>query len=68
MITAELDPTQLPPSGMDALVPSLTKHLVRSCGHWTQEEKPDEVNTAIVAKRGRSAAAERVYCLSTRPR
>jgi pimeloyl-ACP methyl ester carboxylesterase len=53
MITAELDPTQLPPSGMDALVPSLTKHLVRSCGHWTQEEKPDEVNAAIVAWRRR---------------
>jgi pimeloyl-ACP methyl ester carboxylesterase len=53
MITAELDPTQLPPSGMDALVPNLTKHLVRGCGHWTQEEKPDEVNDTIVAWRRR---------------
>ena len=53
MITAELDPTQLPPSGMDALVPNLTKHLVHSCGHWKQEEKPDEVNAAIVAWRRR---------------
>jgi pimeloyl-ACP methyl ester carboxylesterase len=53
MITAELDPTQLPASGMDALVPNLTKHLVRGCGHWTQEEKPDEVNATIIDWRRR---------------
>jgi pimeloyl-ACP methyl ester carboxylesterase len=53
MITAELDPTQLPPSGMDALVPNLTTHLVHGCGHWTQEEKPEEVSATIVAWRRR---------------
>jgi len=53
MITAELDPALVPPSGMDALVPNLTKHLVRGCGHWTQEEKPDEVNATIIAWRRR---------------
>ena len=38
---------------MDALVPNLTKHLVHSCGYWTKEEKPDEVNAAIIAWRRR---------------
>ncbi len=55
MITAELDPVQTPASaeGMESLVPNLTKHLVRGCGHWTQEERPEEVNATIVDWRRR---------------
>jgi pimeloyl-ACP methyl ester carboxylesterase len=50
MIMAELDAV-LPPSaadGMEAFVPLLEKTLIRGSGHWTQQEKPDEVNRAIL--------------------
>lgn len=50
MIMAELDAV-LPPSaadGMDKLVPDLEKYLVKGSGHWTQQEKPDEVSRVIV--------------------
>lgn len=52
MITAELDPVLRPEmaAGMEAWVPNLrATHLVRDCGHWTQQEKPDEVNAALLA-------------------
>lgn len=55
MIMAELDAVQ-PPSaaeGMERLVPDLEKHLIRDCGHWTQEEKPDEVSAKLLEWRGR---------------
>jgi pimeloyl-ACP methyl ester carboxylesterase len=56
MIMAELDAVQTPASadGMERLVPNLTRHLVRGSGHWTQEEKPDEVNATIIAWRRRT--------------
>ena len=50
MIMAELDAV-LPPSmadGMERLVPDLEKHLVRNSGHWTQQEKPDEVSALLI--------------------
>jgi pimeloyl-ACP methyl ester carboxylesterase len=50
MIMAELDAV-LPPSaadGMETYVPNLEKHLIKGSGHWTQQEKPDEVNRAIL--------------------
>ena len=50
MITAELDAV-LPPSaaeGMPALISDLETHLVTGSGHWTQQEKPDEVNRVIL--------------------
>ena len=50
MIMAELDAV-LPPSmadGMERLVPDLEKHLVRDSGHWTQQEKPDEVSAKLI--------------------
>jgi pimeloyl-ACP methyl ester carboxylesterase len=50
MIMAELDAV-LPPSaadGMETFVPNLEKTLIRGSGHWTQQEKPDEVNRAIL--------------------
>jgi pimeloyl-ACP methyl ester carboxylesterase len=34
--------------GMEAFVPDLEKHLIKDCGHWTQAEKPDELNRVII--------------------
>ncbi len=50
MIMAELDAV-LPPSaadGMEAYVPDLEKTLIEGSGHWTQQEKPEAVNQAIL--------------------
>ena len=50
MIMAEND-VVLPPSaadGMEKLVPDLEKYLVRGSGHWTQQEKPDEVSAKLI--------------------
>lgn len=49
MIMAENDVVLRPAmaDGMEALVPDLEKHLVRNCGHWTQQEHPDETNRVI---------------------
>jgi pimeloyl-ACP methyl ester carboxylesterase len=50
MISAELDAV-LPPwmsTGMEKLVPDLTRHLVVGSGHWTQQERPDEVSRIIL--------------------
>ncbi|HEY6417519.1 MAG TPA: alpha/beta hydrolase [Candidatus Binataceae bacterium] len=50
MITAELDPVLRPEmaEGMKEWVPNLRKTvLVKGSGHWTQQEKPAEVNAAI---------------------
>jgi pimeloyl-ACP methyl ester carboxylesterase len=41
--------------GMDQLVPNLKQHIpnlretiiLNGCGHWTQQERPDEVNSAL---------------------
>ena len=55
MIMAENDAV-LPPSaadGMEKIVPDLEKYLVRDSGHWTQQEKPEEVSGKIVEWRGR---------------
>ena len=50
MIMAENDAV-LPPSaadGMEKLIPDLEKYLVRGSGHWTQQEKPDEVSAKLI--------------------
>jgi microsomal epoxide hydrolase/non-specific protein-tyrosine kinase len=55
MIMAENDAV-LPPSatdGMERLVPDLEKHLVRDSGHWTQQEKPQEVSDKLIEWRRR---------------
>jgi pimeloyl-ACP methyl ester carboxylesterase len=55
MIMAENDAV-LPPSaadGMDSLIPDLEKYLVRGSGHWTQQEKPDEVSAKLIEWRRR---------------
>jgi len=51
MITAELDIVLRPEmaNGMQAWVPNLRKTvLIESSGHWTQQEKPEEVNRAML--------------------
>jgi pimeloyl-ACP methyl ester carboxylesterase len=55
MIMAENDAV-LPPSaadGMEKLIPDLEKYLVRDSGHWTQQEKPEEVSTKLIEWRRR---------------
>lgn len=50
MIMAENDAV-LPPSaaeGMEKIVPDLEKYLVRDSGHWTQQEKPEEVSAKLI--------------------
>jgi len=50
MIMAENDAV-LPPSaaeGMERMVPDLEKYLVRGSGHWTQQEKPEEVSAKLI--------------------
>jgi len=34
--------------GMETYCPDLEKHIIADCGHWTQAEKPDELNALIV--------------------
>jgi pimeloyl-ACP methyl ester carboxylesterase len=51
MITAELDIVLRPEmaNGMQMLVPNLRKTvLIEGSGHWTQQEKPEEVNRAML--------------------
>ena len=50
MICAENDPVLTPAmaDGMEARVPALTKVVVANCGHWTQQERPEEVNAAVL--------------------
>jgi len=41
----------LPPStvqGMERIVPDLERHIVPDCGHWTQQERPAEVNRLMI--------------------
>jgi len=50
MVCAENDPILIPASaeGMEKYVPDLTKKLIKDCGHWTQQEQPEEVNRLII--------------------
>jgi len=34
--------------GMTSLVTDLEIHMLQNCGHWSQQEKPDEVNRLIL--------------------
>jgi pimeloyl-ACP methyl ester carboxylesterase len=55
MIMAENDRV-LPPSaadGMENIIPDLEKYLVHGSGHWTQQEKPDEVSAKLIEWRRR---------------
>jgi pimeloyl-ACP methyl ester carboxylesterase len=46
MVTAECDPVLRPQlaAGMQAFVPDLETVMLEKCGHWTQQEKPEELN------------------------
>jgi pimeloyl-ACP methyl ester carboxylesterase len=50
MITAEKDAVLSPAmaEGMPGQIGDLEMHMVRDSGHWTQQEKPDEVNRLIL--------------------
>ena len=50
MITAELDFVLWPEQtlGMERWVPNLKRVQVKGSGHWTQQEKPREVNAALL--------------------
>jgi pimeloyl-ACP methyl ester carboxylesterase len=50
MIMAEDDVVLSPAmaDGMERFVPDLERKLIRHCGHWTQQEHPDEVNTIMI--------------------
>ena len=50
MIMAENDVVLRPAmaDGMEAMVPNLERYLVKNCGHWTQQEHPEETNRVIV--------------------
>ncbi len=51
MIMAEDDVVLSPAmaDGMELYVPDLEKVLIKDCGHWTQQEHPEETNAAIIA-------------------
>jgi pimeloyl-ACP methyl ester carboxylesterase len=49
MVTAEWDPA-LPPetaAGMPAICSDLEMHMIEKCGHWTQQEKPEELSRVM---------------------
>ena len=50
MITAELDAVLSPAmaEGMPSMIGDLEMHMIAGSGHWTQQEKPDEVNRLIL--------------------
>lgn len=50
MVTAAWDPV-LPPAlaaGMPDLIADLEIHEIAECGHWTQQERPDELNRILI--------------------
>jgi pimeloyl-ACP methyl ester carboxylesterase len=51
MIMAEDDVVLSPAmaEGMERFVPDLEKVLIKKCGHWTQQEHPEETSTAMIA-------------------
>lgn len=50
MVMAENDIVLRPSlaDGMEAFVPKVEKHLIKDCGHWTQAEKPEELNRVMI--------------------
>jgi pimeloyl-ACP methyl ester carboxylesterase len=50
MITAEHDPVLRPAlvEPMRPLVPDLEVVMIPGCGHWTQQEQPDELNRILI--------------------
>uniref|UniRef100_W5NJ40 Bifunctional epoxide hydrolase 2 n=1 Tax=Lepisosteus oculatus TaxID=7918 RepID=W5NJ40_LEPOC len=50
MVTAGKDRVLLPAfsSGMENLIPNLTRGHIEECGHWTQMERPAELNKILI--------------------
>jgi pimeloyl-ACP methyl ester carboxylesterase len=50
MITAELDPVLRPElaAQMTSFVTDLETVMIPGCGHWTQQEKPAELNQIMI--------------------
>jgi pimeloyl-ACP methyl ester carboxylesterase len=50
MVTAEWDPVLRPELAlpMAAYIRDLETHCVPSCGHWTQQERPAELNAILI--------------------
>ena len=50
MITAAWDPVLRPEMAepMHGLVPDLELHCIPECGHWTPQERPDELNRLLL--------------------
>jgi epoxide hydrolase A/B len=50
MISAENDPVLTPmmTAGMEERVPDLEKVVIENCGHWTQQERPEETTAAML--------------------
>lgn len=51
LMVSAADDYFLPPTtteGMERCVPDLERHVVASCGHWMQQERPDEVNHLLI--------------------
>jgi pimeloyl-ACP methyl ester carboxylesterase len=59
MVTAELDPVLRPAMAepMRALVSDLEVVTIPGCGHWTQQEKPAELNRILIDWLGRRFGA-----------
>lgn len=55
MISAADDPVLTPAmtAGMEERVPDLTKVVIADCGHWTQQERPEETTAAMLEHLGR---------------
>ena len=54
-VGAENDTILRPSSsdGMPAFIPDLERHVIADCGHWTQQEKPDEFDRVTLDWIGR---------------
>ncbi|XP_063771095.1 bifunctional epoxide hydrolase 2 [Pseudophryne corroboree] len=50
MVTAGKDPVLLPvyTTGMEKLIPNLTREHIEVCGHWTQMERPAALNEILL--------------------
>jgi soluble epoxide hydrolase/lipid-phosphate phosphatase len=50
MVTAENDPVLRPAMarGMEKLIPNLTRGHIENCAHWTQQERPEELNRILL--------------------
>ncbi|XP_076155400.1 bifunctional epoxide hydrolase 2 [Alosa pseudoharengus] len=50
MVTAGKDPVLLPAftHGMENMIPNLSRGHIEECGHWTQMERPAELNKILI--------------------